>query len=141
MKPDTQNPQAREAIDALIAAFFSAFDNRNGPLALDGILSCFADKAVIARSLGEHTELYTPLEFAAPRIALLTQGALVDFHEAETEAVTDCFGAIATRISRYRKSGVLDGKPYAGSGTKCFHLVAIDGGWRIAALAWADDGL
>jgi len=42
-------------------------------------------------------------------------------------------------MSRYTKAGLLNGNPYSGVGTKCFQLVLLDCGWRIASLAWVDD--
>ena len=127
-------------IDILIAKFFSTFDNRNGGTpSLADLTDCFSDKATIARRADGTVELYTVSEFALPRIALLTEGALVDFHEWETSASTQIFDGIATRTSRYRKSGFLDGKDYAGSGTKCFQLVDLGADWRIASLVWVDD--
>ena len=130
---------AQEEIDKLIAGFFAAFDNRDRTPALASVLGCFADKAVIARSSKSDTQLYTAGEFARPRIELLKGGSLVNFHEAETSATTHIFGGIAVRTSRYRKAGLLNGNVYAGAGTKCFQLVALDSGWRIASLAWTDD--
>lgn len=130
----------REHIDRLIAGFFAAFDNRHGAIpTLDAILDCFAEKAVIARSGGSDTQLFTPMEFAAPRIDLLASGTLLDFHEEEIDSSTSILGNLAIRTSRYRKAGVLQGVPYAGAGTKYFQLVAIAPGWRILSLAWADD--
>ena len=131
---------AQSNIDALIAAFFSAFDNRDGATPrLDAITGCFADKAIVVRSSTVAAEIYTVEEFAAPRIALLTQGSLRDFHEWEVSAQTQLHGGIATRTSRYAKSGVMDGRAYSGAGTKYFQLVELDSGWRIASLAWVDD--
>ena len=130
----------REQIDQLIARFFAAFDNRNGAKpTVSAILDCFTGKAVIARSAGSDTQLLSPMEFAEPRIQLLAGGTLLDFHEAEDSFSTSIFGNLAMRTSRYRKAGVLQGAAYAGAGTKCFQLVALDSGWRILSLAWADD--
>lgn len=130
----------RESIDRLIAAFFASFDNRDGGKpTLSRILGCFAEKAVIARSGAFATQLYTPTEFAVPRIDLLESGALLDFHEAEDSSSTTILGKLAIRTSRYRKAGILRGEPYVGAGTKCFQLVSVDSGWRILSLAWADD--
>jgi len=131
---------AQTELDKLIAGFFSVFDNRNGATPeLDALLGYFAEKAVIARSSGLDIQLYTPMEFALPRIELLTGGSLVDFHEVETSSTTKTFGGIAVRTSRYRKEGLLNGRPYVGAGTKSFQLVALGSGWRIASLAWGDD--
>jgi len=131
---------ARKKIDAVVVRFFSAFDNRDGATPrLADLIDCFTDKATIVRRSDGGAELYTVKEFALPRIQLLTQGALLDFHEREISSTTQIFDGIATRTSRYRKSGLLDGNDYSGSGTKCFQLVDLGSGWRIASLAWVDD--
>jgi hypothetical protein len=135
-----QQVGAASAIDKLITDFFSTLDNRDGRVPdMETLLGFFADKAVIARASGAQIELFTAIEFARPRIELLRSGRLVDFHEAETQGTTNVFGTIATHTSRYRKAGLLDGKPYAGQGTKTFQLVALECGWRILSLAWIDD--
>jgi hypothetical protein len=135
-----EDSRAQGKIDALVARFFSAFDNRDGATPhLSNLEDCFTDKATIVRRSGEGAELYTVKEFALPRIKLLTQGALLDFHEREISSTTQIFDGIATRTSRYGKSGLLDGKDYSGSGTKCFQLVDLGSDWRIATLAWVDD--
>jgi hypothetical protein len=103
------------------------------------LTDCFTEKATIARRANSGTDLYTVEEFATPRIDLLTQGALVNFHEWEVSSATQLFDGIAARTSRYRKSGSLNGNAYSGSGVKCFHLVQLDLGWRIASLVWVDD--
>ena len=131
---------AQDQIDVLIARFFSAFDNRNGvrpPLA--GVTDCFTEKAIIVRRSAAGAELLTVQEFADPRIELLTLGALRDFHEWEVSSTTQVFDGIATRTSRYRKAGLLNGNDYKGSGTKCFQLVDLGSGWCISSLAWVDD--
>ncbi|MBS0380770.1 MAG: DUF4440 domain-containing protein [Proteobacteria bacterium] len=127
-------------IDTLIQRFFSVFDNRGDtkPRVAD-LLDCFTAKATIVRQDRGATELYTVLEFAAPRIKLLTEGTLVQFHEWEESSSTQVFGGIAARVSRYGKAGILNGNDYSGSGTKCFQLVDAGTGWRISSLAWVDD--
>jgi hypothetical protein len=131
---------AQRKIDALVANFFSAFDNRDGATPrLADLINCFTDKATIVRRSDSGAELYTVREFALPRIELLTQGALLRFHEKEISSTTQIFDGIATRTSRYTKSGLLDGNDYSGSGTKCFQLVDLGPDWRIASLAWVDD--
>ena len=131
---------AQGKIDVLIAKFFSAFDNRDGVTPqLADLINCFADKAIVVRRSDSGTELYTVREFARPRINLLTQGALLHFHQREISSTTQIFDGIATRTSRYSKSGLLDGNDYSGSGIKCFQLVDLSIGWRIASLAWVDD--
>ena len=131
---------AQKKIDALVADFFSAFDNRDSATPrLADLINCFTDKATIVRRSDNGAELYTVSEFAIPRIKLLTEGALLHFHEREISSKTQLFGGIAIRTSRYSKSGLLNGKDYTGLGTKCFQLVNLGTGWRIASLAWVDD--
>ena len=134
------NESTQKEIDALVARFFAAFDNRNGATPrLANMVSCFTDKATIVRASADGAEQYTVMEFAVPRIKLLTEGALVDFHERETSATMQIHEGIAIRTSRYAKSGMLDGSEYQGSGTKYFQFADIGAGWRISALAWVDD--
>lgn len=131
---------AQQDIDDLMARFFRCFDNRDGATpTLAAIASCFTDKAVIVRRSQAGTDIYTVTEFALPRVKLLTDGALRDFHERETSATTHVLDGIATRTSRYSKAGLLDGQPYAGTGTKCFQLTRLGVAWRIVSIVWADD--
>ena len=136
----TADPAAHREIDTVVAKFFSAFDNRDGvaPRMAD-LINCFTDKAVIVRRSESGAELYAVEEFAVPRIKLLTEGALLNFHEWEISSTTQIFDGIAIRTSRYSKSGLFEGNDYGGSGTKCFQLVDLGSGWRIASLAWVDD--
>jgi len=130
----------QEEIDALIARFFSAFDNRGGAKPkVVALADCFTEKATIVRHFGTGADLYTVREFASPRIELLTHGALSEFHEWEVSSTTQIFDGIAARTSRYAKVGLLNGSDYSGSGTKCFHLVDLGFGWRISSLVWVDD--
>lgn len=127
-------------IGRLTARFFAAFDNRHGVKpTLSAILGCFAEKAVIARSADSGIQLFTPIEFAVPRLELLESGTLLDFHEDEDSSSTSVLGNLAVRTSRYHKTGILQGTPFVGAGTKYFQFVEIDSGWRILSLAWADD--
>ena len=144
MDPTGDNPADRAAeqarIDALIARFFAAFDNRNGRVPLESaITALFAERAVIARHQDGGCELSSPREFAAPRVALLAGGALVDFCEWEETASTRIRGPLAVRSSRYAKAGYCDGKPFRGAGTKLFQLGRFESEWRIVALSWVDD--
>lgn len=70
---------------------------------------------------------------------MLKSGGLAEFHEWEETASTRIVDGIANRISRYAKSGLLDGAPYAGAGTKFFQLARFAAEWKIVALAWMDD--
>jgi hypothetical protein len=130
----------RADIDALIRDFFDFFDNRSGVVSDESrLIDLFAEKAVIVKSVDGKCESFTPTEFVAPRVALLRNGNLRDFHEWEETCSTEIVGDTAVRSSRYFKSGLLDGKDVRGSGTKFFQLAKSAGRWRIVSLIWTDD--
>jgi hypothetical protein len=135
-----KNTDHQAEIDLFIGEFFSAFDNRHRRApSLHALTRFFAEKAVIARSTGSQCELYSVEEFAQPRVDLLSNGELIDFHEWEDRAVTQIDQGVATRVSRYSKLGLLNGLQYTGSGSKYFQLAKFKGAWLIVALTWVDD--
>lgn len=127
-------------IDRVVAAFFAAFDNREGTApGLAELPGLFLPGAVIVKLAAGVAETMTVEQFIAPRAALLTGGRLVDFYEWETEAETMLAGGLALRVSRYCKAGVMDGAPYEGGGRKHASLALTGAGWRIASVTWEDD--
>lgn len=128
-----------EELDALVARFFGAFDNRDGRTpSLESIATLFAPGAIIVRDAGGTCESWSLAGFAEPRVRLLASGELVEFHEWETGATTRIVGAVAERASTYAKAGTLHGQPYSGSGQKLFHFGRFAGDWRITSIAWSD---
>ncbi len=135
-----QESNSRAEVDALVGRFFSAFDNRGKSQPnLAQLVSLFSTKAIVAKHFEGQCELYSPEEFAAPRVALLTNSELIDFHEWEESNTTEVVGSLAIRTSRYAKSGTYNGKPYSGTGTKFFQLAKFHSTWQIVALSWIDD--
>jgi hypothetical protein len=129
---------SKTEIDSLTAEFFGAFDNRGGKAAdVDRIRRLLLPGGVIVKTGPEFT-VYTVDEFIEPRRRLLSEGRLVEFSEWETSDRTEIAGDVASRFGEYRKSGVLDGEPYAGDGTKTIQFVRTGEGWRISAFAWYD---
>ncbi|MFF1902711.1 DUF4440 domain-containing protein [Kitasatospora sp. NPDC058218] len=125
-------------IDALTAEFFGAFDNRGGkPADVARLRRLLVPGGVIVHT-GTDLTVYTVEEFIAPREQLLSDGRLVDFSEWETSERTEVVGDIASRVGEYGKSGILNGQPYEGSGTKAFQFVRTAEGWRIVAFSWFD---
>ncbi|MGW7455292.1 DUF4440 domain-containing protein [Streptomyces sp. NPDC054787] len=125
-------------IDALTAEFFGAFDNRGGASAdVARIRRLMVPGGVIVKTGPEFT-VYTVDEFIAPRELLLAGGRLAEFSEWETSERTEIAGDVASRVGEYRKSGILDGEPFEGAGTKTIQFVRTPEGWRIAAFAWHD---
>ncbi|MER5778116.1 DUF4440 domain-containing protein [Streptomyces sp. NPDC002039] len=129
---------SRIEIDLLTAEFFGAFDNRGGkPADVERIRRLVLPGGVIVKTGPEFT-VYTVEEFIAPRRRLLGDGRLVEFSEWETSERTEITGDIASRFGEYRKSGILDGEPFEGGGTKTLQFVRTPAGWRISALSWHD---
>lgn len=129
---------SKTEIDAVTAEFFGAFDNRGGKAAdVARIRRLVLPSGVIVKTAPEFT-VYTVDEFVEPRQRLLSDGRLVEFSEWETSERTEVSGDIASRFSEYRKSGVLDGEPFEGAGTKTIQFVRTSDGWRITAFAWYD---
>src|SRR3954452_14234629 len=93
-----------ENIDALIQRFFAAFDNRNGRVPRQELITeLFAERAISVAHHDGQCDLYSPSEFAEPRVALLASGELLEFHEWEETSSTQVVGQLATRTSRYAK--------------------------------------
>ncbi|KMO95129.1 Cif family virulence factor [Streptomyces roseus] len=129
---------SKAEIDALTAEFFGAFDNRGGkPADVARIRRLLLPGAVIVMT-GPELTVHTVEEFIEPRRKLLNDGRLVQFSEWETSERTDIAGDIACRFGEYRKSGILDGEPFEGGGTKTIQFVRTPDGWRIAAFSWYD---
>ncbi|MFD0274894.1 nuclear transport factor 2 family protein [Kitasatospora sp. NPDC127111] len=125
-------------IDALTAEFFGSFDNRGGKSADVGRLRRLLLPGAVIVVTGPNYTVYTVDEFIAPREQLLSDGRLVEFSEWETSERTEIAGDIASRFGEYRKSGILNGEPYEGTGTKTIQFVRTPEGWRIAAFSWYD---
>src|SRR5262245_36598295 len=107
------------SLNAFVSRFFGAFDNRNGRIPMRSDFDAlFVEKAIIRHTAAGKTVSMTVSEFADPRVALLTSGRLREFSEWETSNVTQVSSNFAVRTSQYSKSGVMDSKPYEGSGTK-----------------------
>ena len=134
----------RAEIADIVATFFAAFTS--GPdsgARLDALRAAFLPEAVIVRTCGGEPTVYDPDSFIAPRQALLSGGALVDFREWELSGHTEVFGDIAQHFCSYAKAGAQDGTPFTGRGMKTLQFVRTAAGWRISAAAWDDerDGL
>ncbi|MFI5983624.1 DUF4440 domain-containing protein [Streptomyces sp. NPDC051555] len=129
---------SKAEIDQVTAEFFGAFDNRGGRTAdLECLRRLVLPGGVIVMT-GPDFTVYSVDEFIEPRRRLLTEGRLVEFTEWETSERTEIAGDIASRFGEYRKSGILDGEPIEGGGTKTIQFVRTADGWRIAAFSWYD---
>jgi len=129
----------RADIDALVAAFFAAFSNLNGPANVRIVYDLCLPQAVITNTAGHSAEICTLREFVEPRATLLTDGTLTDFAENETGHDLFVVGRIAQRRSDYVKSGVRSGVRFTTRGHKVFQFVKTSAGWKISAVAWDDE--
>ncbi|MCX5015754.1 nuclear transport factor 2 family protein [Streptomyces sp. NBC_00555] len=128
----------KSEIDTVTAEFFGAFDNRGGKTADVARIRRLVVPGGVIVLTGPDFTVYTVDEFVEPRLRLLTGGRLVEFSEWETSERTQIEGDIASRFGTYRKSGILDGEPFEGGGTKTIQFVRTPEGWRISAFAWYD---
>jgi len=138
------NPADKDALDTLTAALYGAFGNRDRRAPdLDRLHRILLPDCVIAKVVGNVTEVQGLHAFIEQRRPPLTEGRLVDFAEWETGEHTWACGNVAGRCSLYAKSGVLDSVAFATRGIKNLQFVRIEGRWWISALAWDDerDGL
>ena len=113
----TDLAEAEREIDALVAAFFAVFDNRDAVrVDLDQLRTLCIAQVLLIKAVGPTPDICDLDAFIAPRERFLNAGTLVDFHEQELSARTEIFGNVAQRWCRYRKAGVLDGRAFATEG-------------------------
>ena len=130
---------AQTAIDTLVTRFYALFTNTHGQVPrVAQVAELFIPEGLIVKSAGDAIEAYDLDAFVKPRLEILTDGTLQDFSEWETDAQTQIFGAIAHRISHYRKRGVLSGAPFEGSGVKTMLFAKVRGEWKFTSTCWVD---
>jgi hypothetical protein len=128
----------RASIAEIVRTFFAAFvSGPDSAARLDALRAVLLPQALIVRAGGEPA-VYGVDTFIEPRRELLTGGRLTAFSEWEVSGRTDLLGDVAQHACDYAKSGVQDGTPFTGQGTKTFHFVRTPTGWRISAVAWSD---
>lgn len=129
-----------EQLNDVTTRFFGVFDNREGKTPdWNAIYQCCIPECTVFKLSDEGIITYSLSTFIEPRQQLLSDGTLTDFHEYEVKHETTISGNIAQRFSRYEKTGILHGKPWSGSGSKCFQFVKTADVWKICAVLWEDD--
>jgi RimJ/RimL family protein N-acetyltransferase len=131
----------RAQLDALTHRFLDAFTRRGGTIPTVCALPHYFVQDATVRTVGPMGDII-PSDvhgFIAPRAELILGNRLTEFEEHEVSHSTEIAGAIAQRWLRYAKSGVQDGHPLRGAGTKSLQFVRSHQGWKIASLAWQDD--
>ena len=134
------NLGVKARLDELMATFLGAFANPGGVRPnVEAIYEAFIPEGMIIKNVGATPVVYTLREFVEPRLAILTDGTLTEFHEWETAESTQIYGSIAHRFSEYRKSGFLHGTWFEGRGCKATQFVQTPAGWRMSSLVWDDE--
>jgi [ribosomal protein S5]-alanine N-acetyltransferase len=137
-EPRTKSAQSE--IDALVLRFFDAFTvTADRPHQLDQLAELFTPTALIVHKRGPIIDCGDLEDFTAPRRDVLSTERAAHFLEWEEHAETTVSASLAQRRARYRKRGLVDGRPLEGTGTKLFQLVDTPRGWRIASIVWEDD--
>lgn len=126
-------------IDRLIAKFYTAFTNQDGPPKLNLVHETCLDEVIIIKNTGGLGEVYNLESFIAPRKELLTNGSLQNFKEYEIDEQTIITRTIAQRFSTYQKEGSLEQQKFTQKGNKMFQLVKVKSDWKISNVIWDDE--
>ena len=129
----------QQQLDALITAFFKAFDNTDSPADLSVLHNMFVPDGIIVNNTNQPPAICSPASFIPPRQQMFDDGALVNFREWEIEAETTIVGSIAHRKTLYGKSGTVRGEAVNTRGHKSFQFIKTEAGWKITALSWWDE--
>ncbi|MGW6391446.1 GNAT family N-acetyltransferase [Streptomyces sp. NPDC055103] len=136
----TTAADVKAELDGLMRAFLGAFTNTGGATAnLDVVREVFIPQGTIIKNIGAEPVVHDLDAFIEPRRKILSDGTLTEFSEWEVAERTEIAGTIAHRFSEYRKSGVLDGQWFEGSGRKTTQFVRTPAGWRMSSMAWDDE--
>jgi hypothetical protein len=79
------------------------------------------------------------LTFIDKRKKILTDGTLLEFEEKEIDEKTIIEAGIATRFSRYKKTGIAYRQRFNMIGYKIFHFIKVYGSWKISSIVWEDE--
>jgi len=132
--------EIKAELDRLTRTFLSAFTNTGGTAPRTHLIrEVFVPDGVIVNNAGAEPVRTGVEGFIAPRERILTDGTLTEFSEWEVSDRTEIIGSVAHRPSHYRKSGILNGERFEGSGHKSIQFIRTPDGWRMSALAWDDD--
>jgi len=138
MKPQCKQ-ESNDGIDTLIQLFYRSFNNKDYQVNLQCLEDLFCPEAVIINHNNTPIKVNEFQTFITPRQKMFDDGKIVDFLEWESAATTQVFGNIAQRMSRYGKSGFINGECIDSRGSKLFQLMRINDSWKIVALSWIDD--
>jgi hypothetical protein len=130
----------RDPAAAVLRRFFQAVSFEEGERpAYTRLHDLFIEGGKLITTSGPAPDVAGVDEFIGPRQRAVDTGELVWFQEVEIDGVTEAFGNVAHRFSRYRKVGRRSGVDFAGRGMISTQLVHTPAGWRISSMAWDDE--
>ncbi len=139
MEQEHLDKKEKEEIDLLTTNFFNSFTNiDNKTPNVIALKSFFIKEGIIINNTFKDPIIYNTNDFITPREEILTNGTLTDFREHEVSEKTEIFRNIAQRFCHYKKSGKLNGKPFASEGMKTIQFIKIDNQWKISSVTWSD---
>jgi hypothetical protein len=124
----------------LMEEFFRAvsFDSGERP-PYEKLRGLFIDDGRLIKNSTDVPEISSVDQFIGPRQAMVDSGALAYFREVEDGEITEVFGNVAHRFSRYSKRGMLDGVPFETAGMISTQFIRTPSGWQISSMAWDDE--
>jgi len=139
MEQEHLDKKEKEQIDLLMSNFFNLFTNIDDKIPnVKALKSFFIKEGIIINNSFEDPIVYNVDNFITPREEILTNGTLTDFSENEVSEKTEIFRNIAQRFCHYKKSGKLNGKPFASEGMKTIQFIKIANQWKISSVTWSD---
>lgn len=130
---------AQRALDQLVRGLFDAvsFDAGQVPH-YPRLRELFIERGLVIRQDGADSEVFRLDDFIASRQARFGEGAISSYRVAELSETTERFGGIAHRASVFVRNGVKQGRPFEVRGMIFIQFVRRADGWKISAVAWAD---
>ena len=126
-------------IDQVTGLFFDLFTNTDNRVPnIRAIREFFIAEGLIINNTGDSPLIYDLDSFIEPREQILTDKTLIDFREYEVSHTTEIHGKIASRISTYKKSGILNGNYFKAEGIKILHFIKKDSRWMLSSVVWWD---
>lgn len=128
------------SITYLTNTFFNLFSNSgNRSVNLDELYKLCISEALIIKIENDKKEIFNIDAFIEPRQTMLSDGSLTDFKEYELYEETTIVGNLAQRISKYQKSGYLNGCHFQTKGHKIFQYLKTKAEWKISSISWEDE--
>lgn len=133
------NTIEKTKIDQLVSRFYSTFNNSKGMIPNLNILNnLFIPEGLIINGTAGNTEILNLNQFIETRSTIFSSGNLKEFQEEEISEITTINSEMATRTSKYQKSGIKENIHFKTLGIKNFQFMKHNGVWLISSVIWVD---